>query len=106
MELDIINDTFTPITEKTFEKNGWEKKEHDNDGDTYHWWELPLPSDNPSKNARCLISTMNDTYKDYGLRDGEFLVEIKNFTGLGMCMYEEDIEDLYMVLTGQLLNET
>lgn len=100
MELDLINDTFTPITDKTFEKQGWERYDVDEENDEpYHYWMLPLPKDNPDKDAKCLISSANDQWEDMGLKKGQFTVDILNFNGLGFCNCEEDIEDLYLILT-------
>lgn len=99
MEIDLVNDTFTPITDETFVKQGWERHDEQDGDDEFYWWQLPLPKENPDKNARCLISTTSDQWEEYGLREGEYTIEIFDFTGLGFCMYEEDIEDLYAVLT-------
>ena len=99
MEIDPINDfEGTPITEETFQKQGWEKVEETEDGEPFHYYILPLPKDNPDKNAPCLISSANDDWEYLGLPKGTFRVEIFDLNGLGYCEFEEDIEDLYAIL--------
>ena len=56
-----------PITEKTFERQGWEKH-IDLDGETnleYYYYMLPLPKDNPDENAPVFISSTNDEWEDF-----------------------------------------
>ena len=60
----------TPITEDTFERQGWERHV-DTDGGVdedepseYYYYILPLPRDNPDENAPALASSTNDEYKD------------------------------------------
>jgi len=68
----------TPITEDTFERQGWEmvvEKEEADDGevDEYYYWVLPLPKDNPDLGAPVLISTANDDYVEFeALKKGEY----------------------------------
>ena len=94
-----------PITNKTFERQGWEMQV-DTDGEDdegkpieFYYWTLPLPKDNPDSKAICLISSANDEYKDLGLKKGEFFVEIENSMGLGVCQYEDELQILYRALT-------
>ena len=92
-----------PITEKTFERQSWEKH-IDMDGESnteYYYYMLPLPKDNPDERAPCLISTTNDEYQDFPeLKKGEYYVEMDGAFGLGLCRYEEEIDILYKSLTG------
>ena len=39
--------------------------------------------------------------KNKGLKEGEYVVEINDFGGLGFCTSEEEIEVLYEMLTKQ-----
>jgi hypothetical protein len=101
----MIEFPLTPITEETFERQGWEMvvdKEEDgdyNESDEYYYWVLPLPKDNPDENAPVLISCCNDDYKDLGINKGEYFLEIENMAGLGLCTSEEELEILYRALT-------
>lgn len=98
---------FIPITEKTFERQGWEKitetdDEYDGDdesGDSYSYWVLPLPKDNPNEECPFLVSSADDEYKNLGLNKGEYIVEIADFFGLGLCTNEEELQILYRALT-------
>ena len=98
---------FLPITEETFERQGWEKiTETDDDDeieerDSYSYWILPLPNDNPNEECPFLISSADDEYKQLGLSKGEYIVEIADFFGLGLCVNEEELQILYRSLTKQ-----
>ena len=94
----------TPITEETFERQGWEmvvEKEEEEKGEMeeYYYWTLPLPKDNPDQEASVLISSCNDDYKELGIKKGEYYVEMENMFGLGLCISEEELEILYRALT-------
>jgi len=94
------------ITEETFERQGWEKiQEDESEGPGGHYWILPLPKDNPSDDAPILISSMNDEWKDVGLPEGSYVIELEEFFGLGFCESEEQLEILYRALTGQEIND-
>lgn len=96
----------TLITEETFERQGWEKIQDDESvGPNGHYWILPLPKDNPSEDAPILISSMDDEWKDIGLPEGSYVIELEEFFGLGFCESEEQLEILYRALTGQELEE-
>jgi len=91
---------FTPITEETLERQKWIKI-HDKEpnGDKFYYWILPLPKDNPDDNCPVLVTTANDEWEDYGIKKGEYIVEIDGFFGLGGCTNEEELEILYRALT-------
>jgi hypothetical protein len=94
------------ITEETFERQGWEKiQEDESEGPNGYYWILPLPKDNPSEDAPVLISSMNDEWKDVGLPEGSYVIELEEFFGLGFCESEEQLEILYRALTGQEIND-
>jgi hypothetical protein len=88
----------TPITETTFQTQGWEK--HIEEEDEYSYWTLPLPKDNPDGDTICLISSADIDAEDLGLAEGAFIVSIYDYNGLGVCNCEEEIEILYRALTG------
>lgn len=109
---DIIEFPETPITEETFERQGWLKIEEieeddDEEGGTYvyYYYVLPLPKDNPDEECLVMISSCNDEYKEIGLPKGHYYVELEDFNGLGFCKSEEEIEILYRALTGRELYE-
>ena len=93
---------FLPITQDTFERQGWEKH-IDLDGETnleYYYYMLPLPKDNPDENAPVFISSTNDEWEDFdNLKKGEYIVEVDGLNGLGLCWTEEELEVLYRALT-------
>lgn len=96
----------TLITEETFERQGWEKiEEDDSEGPAGHYFILPLPKDNPSDDAPILISSLNDEWKDVGLPEGSYVIEIEDLVGLGFCESEEQLEILYRSLTGQEIED-
>jgi hypothetical protein len=48
---------------------------------------------------------MNDEWKDVGLPEGSYVIELEEFFGLGFCESEEQLEILYRALTGQEIND-
>jgi|TARA_B100000212_G_scaffold94933_1_gene69827 hypothetical protein len=91
----------TPITEETFEKQGWNKETDENlDGKEYHYWILPLPKKSRDPYGPCFISNPTNQ-KIKGLEKGQYVVEISELNGLGFCTSEEEIEVLYEMLTKQ-----
>lgn len=104
MELDPINDIGNPITDETFIKQGWEKHiEQGEEGDSFYYWVLPLPKDNPDKNAPHLVSSLSDEWEYLGIPKGTYRVYLGDYFGLGVCECEEEIEDLYVVLCAEEL---
>lgn len=105
MKKDFIEFPFIQITEKTFERQGWEKvteiDEESEEPETYTYYVLPLPKDNPDENCPVLISSADDEWKDLGIKKGEYFVEVADFFGLGLCTTEEELEILYRSLTKQ-----
>jgi len=99
MEIDYVNDEGTLITDQTFLSQGWERNDDEDEGESYYYWTLPLPKDNPDKSAPMLISTTNDGWKESGIDEGTYIVELFDWANLGVCEYEEQIEELYEVLT-------
>ena len=89
----------TPITEETFKKQGWTREEEEDiKGNTFTYWILSLPKGSKDPYAPCFISnTSNQKLK--GLEEGEYVVELNDFGGLGFCSSEEEIEVLYEMLT-------
>lgn len=95
---------YNPITEDTFERQDWEMNvdsEVDTEGNAteYYYWTLPIPKDNPEKNSLQFISSCSDDYKELGIKEGEYFVEIEGLYGLGLCTNEEELEILYRALT-------
>ena len=93
---------YTPITDETFERQGWElhvEKGEDVDDDEFYYFVLPLPKDNHDPDALCLISSANDEYGDLGIKKGEYMVELEGLNGLGLCVSEEELEILYRAMT-------
>lgn len=101
MEIDPINDIGNLITDEVFIKQGWERVDDIEAEMPFYYWILPLPKDNPDKDAPCLISSANDDWEFLGLPENTYRVEISNLSGLGACEFEEDIEELYEALCGE-----
>jgi hypothetical protein len=96
----------TYITEKTFERQKWERiEENDTGRGPGYYYILPLPKDNPSEDAPCLISSMNDEWEPLELPPGSYIVEIEDMLGLGFCDSEEQLEILYRALTGEEIED-
>lgn len=112
MKASMIEFPTTPITDATFERQGWEmivertqSETDDIEGDEYYYWVLPLPKDNPDENCFELISSANDEAEDIGLERGCYAVEISDMNGLGLCLCEEELEILYRALTKEEIDE-
>lgn len=90
----------TPITERTFERQGWDKHVDDSEEEgEYYYFTLPLPKNNPDPDSPVLISSFNTEAEMMGLMNGNYVVEIADFYGLGSCYTEERLEKLYYLLT-------
>jgi hypothetical protein len=121
----------TPITEKTFIRQGWEKSyigdryiddegfeedieefEDDDDeieDDDAYYWTLPLPKSR-KEDPYAVVLTSNATdelsvVREFGLQEGSFVVEIFDSDGLGLCTNEEELEVLYRALTGEEIED-
>jgi len=95
----------TPITEETFERQGWIKeRDEDMRGNEYSYWYLPLPKNSKDPYGPCLVSNP-DNQQIKGISENEYCVEIMDFGGLGFCSSEEEIEVLYEMLTKQSINK-
>lgn len=90
---------FTPITEETFSRQGWELVVENDEGEEFYYFILPLPKDNPDEHALVLMSSANDDYETLNIKKGEYMVEIDGTYGLGLCTSEEELEILYRALT-------
>ena len=122
----------TPITEKTFIRQGWKKsyigdryiddegfeedaeefvddeEDEDIDDDAYYWT-LPLPKSR-REDPYAVVLTSNATdelsvVRELGLQNGSYVVEIFDSDGLGLCTNEEELEVLYRALTGEEIEE-
>ena len=121
----------TPITEKTFIRQGWEKSyigdryindegfeedaeefeedEEETDEDEAYYWTLPLPKSR-REDPYAIVLTSNATdelgvVRELGLQSGSYIVEIFDSDGLGLCTNEEELEVLYRALTGEEIEE-
>jgi hypothetical protein len=106
----------TPITEQTFERQGWKKissgdgfddVQTDESGEHYYF-ALPIPKDREDMFATMLISNATDELiilRDIGLKPGQYFVELMDMDGLGFCSSEEELAILYNALTGEDIEE-
>lgn len=104
-----MHDTEQPqeyLTVEIFEQQGWTRHTDtdEEEGTEFEFWTLNLPKDNPDPNPPFLVSSRSDEQIE-GLEEGEYVAEIANFYGLGICETREDVENLYYCLTGVDLNE-
>jgi hypothetical protein len=89
----------TPITEQRLIDAGFEKViEKDRDASEYAYV-IRLPKESPDPHCMCLVSSYTTEYKEYNLKEGEFVVEVYDSGGLGMCASMEELDMLYFVLT-------
>jgi hypothetical protein len=106
----------TPITENTFQRQGWVKhivgdSLQINDDDEVmdidvevYYYTLPLPKNRIDEYTPLLVSNATDEnglLKDMGLPLNTFFIELMGTEGLGYCSSEEELEILYKVLTGE-----
>ena len=120
----------TPITEKTFIRQGWKKsyigdryiddegfeedaeefeEEEETDEDEAYYWTLPLPKSR-REDPYAVVLTSNATdelgvVRELGLQNGSYVVEIFDSDGLGLCTNEEELEVLYRALTGEEIED-
>lgn len=105
----------TPITEETFERQGWKKinandgfSEDENDSSEAYYYIIPLPKNRDDDFAPVFVSNSTDEgllVKEIGLKPGQFFVEIADMDGLGFCSSEEELDILYSALTGEDIEE-
>lgn len=116
----------TPITDATFERQGWLKHiatdfndiddfldnqnglESDTDDSEPYFWTLPIPKERTDKYSPRLISNASDDNLELAnmkLKPGQYFVEILDFDNLGFCTSEEELEILYKSLTGKYIEE-
>ena len=105
----------TPITEKTFERQGWKKisvgdgeASEGEDGYDDYYFTLSLPKNRDDEFAPMFVSNSTDEgllVKEIGLKPGQFFIEIMDMDGLGFCASEEELDVLYSALTGEDIEE-
>ena len=116
----------TPITDATFERQGWSKhiaNDYDGVGDFFenredldadeeveeaYFWTLPIPKERTDKYAPRFVTNSSDDNEELinmGLKPGQYFVEILDFDGLGFCTTEEELEILYKSLTGKYIEQ-
>jgi hypothetical protein len=105
----------TPITEKTFERQGWQKisvgdgeSSEDDGGYDDYYFTLPLPKHRDDEFSPMFVSNSTDEgllIKEIGLKPGQFFIEIMDMDGLGFCASEEELDVLYSALTGEDIEE-
>lgn len=91
--------SLTPITEDKLIEVGFEKViERDRDVSEYSYI-LRLPKDSADPHCHCLMSSYSTEWKELKLNEGEFIVELFDGGGLGVCLTMEELDMLYFVLT-------
>jgi hypothetical protein len=96
---DGIKLSLTPITEDRLIEVGFEKViERDRDVTEYNYL-IRLPKDSADPHCMCLVSSYSTEWKELKLREGEFIVELFDGGGLGVCVAMEELDMLYFVLT-------
>ena len=116
----------TPLTDSTFERQGWSKHlSEDYDGlgnfvenredidsdeeiEEAYFWTLQIPKERTDKYAPRFVTNSSDANEELiqmGLKPGQYFVEILDFDGLGFCTTEEELEILYRALTGKYIEE-
>jgi len=114
----------TPLTEETFERQGWKKhfvdeqenffnldkdeEEVDDEDNRPYYFTLPLPKDKRDKYRPYLVSNSTDetrALKQAGILPNCFFIEMMGTEGLGFCTTEEELEVLYYALVGDSIEE-
>jgi hypothetical protein len=106
----------TPITDLTFERQGWKKvsasdgfdEESADENGQHYYFILPLPKDRDDEFVPMLVSNSTDEgllLKEIGLKPGQYFVELMDMDGLGFCSSEEELAILYNALTGEDIEE-
>jgi hypothetical protein len=107
----------TPITESTFERQGWRKisvngiefeDDANSESNEPYYFSIALPKDRDDEFAPMLVSNISDEgilIKDIGLKPGQYFIEIMDMDGLGFCASEEELSVLYTALTGDDIEE-
>ena len=95
----------TPITEDHLQKLGFQRIDDENGEPGVYAWMLKLPKDNTDPNCMYLISSYNVESMDIGLNEGEYIVELFDSGGLGLCTFVEELDMLYFVLTKENLKQ-
>jgi hypothetical protein len=106
----------TPITEKTFKRQGWKKissgdgfdDESPDDSGEHYYFTLPIPKDRDDEFATTFVSNATDELiilRDIGLKPGQYFIELMDMDGLGFCSSEEELSILYNALTGDDIEE-
>lgn len=93
----------TPITEEHLIKYGFQKIDDENGEPGVYAYMLKLPKNNPDPNCMYLISSYNVEWEGIGCEQGEYIVELFDSGGLGMCTFVEELDMLYFVLTKENL---
>ena len=93
----------TRITEEHLVKFGFEKIDDERGEEGVYAWMLKLPKENPDPNCMYLISSYNVESEDIGLERGEYVVELFDSGGSGICTFVEELDMLYFVLTKESL---
>ena len=115
----------TPITEETFNRQGWVKhsvedmdmfdepqyKKDDDVSDDVsddepYFFTLPIPKNRIDKNAPMLVSNVSnelEELKSMRLKPGQYFIEMLDMDGIGLCASEEELEILYKSLTGNYI---
>lgn len=105
MSKKILKIELTPITEDKLVSVGFEKvEENDRDADEYKFV-LRLPKDSTDPHCMCLVSSYTTEAHELRIPPGEFIVELFDSGGLGICFSMEEVELLYFVLTKKNLYE-
>jgi hypothetical protein len=106
----------TPITEKTFKRQGWKKissgdgfdDEAPDDSAEHYYFTLSIPKDRDDEFSTMFVSNATDELiilRDIGLKPGQYFIELMDMDGLGFCSSEEELSILYNALTGDDIEE-
>lgn len=116
----------TPLTDETFERQGWKKhstddyqsiddlyeniedSDEDDTSDSPYFYSLKIPKNDLAQYTPMLITNASDEVEELealGLNEGEYFIEMLDTNGLGFCATEEELEILYKALTGKYIEE-
>jgi hypothetical protein len=97
--------SLTPLTEEKLIEVGFEKVVDKSRSEDEYNFVIRLPKNSADPHCMCLVSSYTTEYKELRLKAGEFIVELYDSGGLGVCSSMEELDMLYFVLTRQSIYE-
>lgn len=95
----------TPITEDKLGEVGFERIVESGRDEGEYNFVIRLPKNSSDPHCMCLISSFSNEFKELKIKEGEYIVELFDSGGLGICVTMEELDMLYFVLTKKSIYE-